>query len=73
MAESDAAAAAERLEAAVDRLAAALARRPEPAPATDGLPQAEIATLSARLDATLGRLRGALGEAAAARAVGEEG
>jgi hypothetical protein len=72
MAESDARAAAERLEAAVDRLAeaipAALAR-----PAPPGVPAEDVAALAERLNATIARLRAALGEAAAARAAGEEG
>lgn len=50
--------AAARLERAVDRLAEALARpRPEP-----GIPPEAVAALSARLDNTLARLRGALAE-----------
>jgi hypothetical protein len=53
--------AAARLEAAVERLASAmttaLAR-----PAVNGVPRAEVVVLTARLEATIGRLRAALQE-----------
>ncbi|MFB9970174.1 hypothetical protein ACFFMP_09145 [Pseudoroseomonas cervicalis] len=70
--------AATRLEQAVDRLAAALARPVSPGvpqgPA--GVPPEAVAALSARLDDTLARLRTALaeveaGEAAASAAESE--
>ncbi|WP_135469303.1 hypothetical protein [Crenalkalicoccus roseus] len=52
--------AAARLEAAVERLAEALARpRPD---AEDMVPRAEVAALAERLDATIARLRGAIAE-----------
>ncbi|MCQ4158454.1 hypothetical protein NON00_00740 [Roseomonas sp. GC11] len=54
--------AATRLERAVEKLAAALAR---PAPAA-GVPPEAVAALSARLDETLSRLRLALAEVEAA-------
>jgi hypothetical protein len=50
--------AAARLERAVDRLAEILA---QPRPAS-GIPPEQVAALSARLDNTLARLRGALAE-----------
>lgn len=51
-----------RLEAALDRLAEALSRwRAEQG--EEGVPRAEVAALSARLDETLSRLRAALEEA----------
>lgn len=49
--------AAARLEAAVERLAQALAAR-----VADGVPREEVAALAARLDETLARLRAALDE-----------
>lgn len=52
--------AAARLEAAVECLAEAAARRPRAAPA--GVPPEEVAALSARLEATIARLRAALPE-----------
>lgn len=56
--------AADRLEAALERLAAALeARLAMPPPeAADMVPRAEVAQLSAKLDAALERLRAVLGE-----------
>ncbi|PHK96541.1 hypothetical protein CR162_04235 [Pseudoroseomonas rhizosphaerae] len=51
-------AAATRLEQAVERLAAALARPPQAA----GVTPDEVASLSARLDETLARLRAALAD-----------
>jgi hypothetical protein len=60
--------AAARLEAAVDRLAQAIAAAmaqggPGPrAAAEDMIPRAEVAAIADRLDATLLRLRGALAE-----------
>lgn len=56
----DVTAAAARLEAAVERLAACLvAPRPDP----EMVPRAALVALSARLDATLARLRVALADA----------
>jgi hypothetical protein len=58
------ASAAARLEAAVERLAAAIAR-PRPAPFAediDAVPRAEVAAMAERLDATIARLRAALSE-----------
>lgn len=68
--------AAERLEAALERLAEALEARfaamPEPAEAApaepvpaDMVPRAEVERLAARLDEALARLRALLGEDAA--------
>jgi hypothetical protein len=60
--------AAARLEAAVERLAEALARpRPESHAAHlhdehDMVPRAEVAVMAERLDATIARLRGALAD-----------
>lgn len=58
--------AAERLEAAVERLVAALEERltaPATAPVPpDMVPRAEVEALAARLDETLARLRAALDE-----------
>jgi hypothetical protein len=59
--------AADRLEVALERLAAALeARLAAPPsgqqPPADMVPRAEVALLTARLDAALERLRGVLGE-----------
>lgn len=54
--------AAARLEAAVERLAAAVAR-PRPASfaeEADAVPRAEVAAMAERLDATIARLRAAL-------------
>ena len=53
-----------RLEAAVERLSRAVARRPAPAPAGEGqgADRAAVAALAARLDDTIARLRGVLGE-----------
>lgn len=57
--------AAARLEAAVERLSRAAASRP-PAPsgegAASGADRAAVAALAARLDDTIARLRGVLGE-----------
>jgi hypothetical protein len=57
-----------RLEAAVERLSRALASRPAPAPATEGVgtgaDREAVAALAARLDDTIARLRGVLGEEA---------
>jgi hypothetical protein len=57
-----------RLEAAVERLSRALASRPAPAPATEGegtgADREAVAALAARLDDTIARLRGVLGEEA---------
>ena len=57
-----------RLEAAVERLTrAANARPPAPPRAEDGAPgvdPAAVAALAARLDETIARLRGVLGEEA---------
>jgi hypothetical protein len=50
--------AAARLEAAVERLAQALAARPM----AEGVPREEVAALAARLDETLAKLRAALDE-----------
>jgi hypothetical protein len=55
--------ATERLEAAVARLGRAVAGRPAPMTgATGGADPAAIAALAARLDATIVKLRGVLGE-----------
>ena len=60
--------ATQRLEAAVARLGRAAARRPAPAPApaadgvAAGVDPAAVAALAARLDETIARLRGVLGE-----------
>lgn len=58
--------AAARLEAAVDRLSRAMANRPATAAAADGGPagadREAVAALAARLDETIARLRGVLGE-----------
>jgi hypothetical protein len=57
--------AADRLEAALERLAMALEARlaaPPPSPADDMVSRDEVALLSARLDAALERLRGVLGD-----------
>lgn len=60
-----------RLEAAVQRLTQAVANRPAPAPvgapapdgaAPPGVDPATVAALAARLDETIARLRGVLGE-----------
>jgi hypothetical protein len=69
---SDAAAqAADRLEAAIDRLAAALAA---PRPAGDaGIPRAEVLALAGRLESTIARLRGTLREAVPGDDEDEEG
>jgi hypothetical protein len=58
------AAATTRLEIAVQRLSRAAANRPTP-PSPDGAPgvdPAAVAALAARLDETIERLRGVLGE-----------
>jgi hypothetical protein len=58
------AAATTRLEAAVQRLSRAAANRPAPS-ASDGaagVDPAAVAALAERLDATIARLRGVLGE-----------
>jgi hypothetical protein len=55
--------AADRLEAALERLALALeARLATPPPPQDMVSRDEVALLSARLDAALERLRGVLGD-----------
>ncbi|MBR0683682.1 hypothetical protein GXW74_24600 [Roseomonas eburnea] len=61
--------AASRLEAAVERLARAAANRPVLVPAggegeapAQGADLAKVAALAARLDETIARLRGVLGE-----------
>ncbi len=55
--------AADRLEAALERLAMALeARLAAPPPPQDMVSRDEVALLSARLDAALERLRGVLGD-----------
>lgn len=58
--------ATERLEAAVARLGRAVVERrapvAEPADAAPGADPAAIAALAARLDATIAKLRGVLGE-----------
>lgn len=65
--------AAARLEAAVDRLAQALAR-PRPRPdVEDMVPRAEVAAIAERLDATIARLRGAIAEELRRAAAPEEG
>lgn len=51
-----------RLEAAVERLSRALASRPTPAAEGQGADRAAVAALAARLDDTIARLRGVLGE-----------
>jgi len=54
-----------RLEAAVERLARASAARPVPAAADGakhGVDPEAVAALAARLDETIARLRGVLGE-----------
>ena len=58
------ASAAARLEAAVERLAVAVARpRPQHlAEDADAVPRAEVAAMAERLDATIARLRAALAE-----------
>jgi hypothetical protein len=58
--------AAMRLEEAVERLAE-IAARPRPAPAAaegGGVPRAAVAAIADKLDATVARLRAALGEEA---------
>lgn len=58
--------AAARLEAAVERLAEIAARAPRPAAdgsgGGDGVPRAAVAAIADKLDATVARLRAALGE-----------
>jgi hypothetical protein len=56
--------AAARLEAAVERLSRAVANRPAPTAAGEatGADRAAVAALAARLDETIARLRGVLGE-----------
>ncbi|MBP0493347.1 hypothetical protein [Roseomonas indoligenes] len=54
--------AAARLEAAVERLARAAAAMPRVEPSPVGVPVEEVAALSARLEATIARLRAALPE-----------
>jgi hypothetical protein len=60
--------AAARLEAAVERLSRAMANRPAATPATEGeggvtpADREAVAALAARLDDTIARLRGVLGE-----------
>ncbi|MBR0661539.1 hypothetical protein [Neoroseomonas oryzicola] len=58
-----------RLEAAVARLGRAMTARPAPVPAeasaaapSEGVDPAAVAALAARLDETIARLRGVLGE-----------
>ncbi len=50
-----------RLEAAVERLAIAAARRPA-GPPGEGVPRAQVQAIADRLDETIARLRTALGE-----------
>ncbi|MDQ1078813.1 hypothetical protein [Pseudoroseomonas cervicalis] len=65
--------AATRLEQAVERLAAALARPVPPGAAQpQGVPPEAVAALSARLDDTLARLRTALAEVEAGEAAAAE-
>ena len=67
--------AAIRLEAAVEKLAAALSLalvRPPGAAAEDSVPRAEVAALAERLDTTIGRLRSALQDELRADAAGPE-
>jgi hypothetical protein len=58
--------ATQRLEAAVERLARAASARPAAAPREEGdapgVDPAAVAALAARLDETIARLRGVLGE-----------
>ncbi len=59
--------ATQRLEAAVERLSRAAAARPAPSGAegdsvTPGVDPAAVTALAARLDETIARLRGVLGE-----------
>ena len=58
--------ATQRLEAAVERLARAASARPPAGTHTDsdapGIDPAAVAALAARLDETIARLRGVLGE-----------
>lgn len=59
--------ATQRLEAAVERLARAAGARPAPEQTESGaagVDPAAVAALAARLDETIARLRGALGEEA---------
>jgi len=59
------AAATTRLEAAVQRLSRAAVNRPASLASADGasgVDRAAVAALAARLDATIARLRGVLGE-----------
>ncbi|MFH5925127.1 hypothetical protein [Roseomonas xinghualingensis] len=66
--------AAARLEAAVEQLAQAAAQVAErrAAPAGAGVPAEEVAALSARLEATIARLRAALPEAGEGAEADEE-
>jgi hypothetical protein len=59
-----AAQAAARLEAAVERLSRAVANRPAPSSGDGaaGADRAAVAALAARLDETIAKLRGVLGE-----------
>jgi uncharacterized membrane protein YccC len=61
--------AAARLEQAVERLAHSLSR---PRAAQDAVPRAEVAALSARLDAALAKLKTALRDQAAPDDEGED-
>jgi hypothetical protein len=54
--------AAARLEAAVERLSRAVASRPAPVATGEGPDREAVAALAARLDDTIARLRGVLGE-----------
>lgn len=56
------AAAAARLEAAVERLAQAVARTHVEGEDGESVPRAEVAAMAERLDATIARLRGALSD-----------
>jgi hypothetical protein len=57
--------AAMRLEAAVERLAEIAARPRPPQPSAEGgVPRAAVAAIADKLDATVARLRAALGEEA---------
>jgi len=54
--------AAARLESAVEKLVAALAKPRPPAEEGDSVPRAEVAAMAERLDATIARLRLALAD-----------
>lgn len=67
------AAAAARLEAAVERLAENLSRPRALAEDAEAVPRAEVAAMAERLDATIARLRAALAEELRAPEVIPEG